>query len=56
MSQDELVVRPSATRPTEGALVFLGEWSLYVPWDDVPDLITKLRRAYNSRPTEREEK
>jgi len=49
--EGEIVVRPSATRPTEHVLVFLGEWSLSVPWDDIPSLITKLRRAYNSRPT-----
>jgi hypothetical protein len=55
MSEDEIVVRPSSTRPTKGVLVFHGEWALYVPWGDVPDLITKLRRAYNDHPTERQE-
>lgn len=48
--EGEIVVRPSATGPTEHVLVFIGDWTLGVPWDEVPGLIAKLRRAYNSRP------
>lgn len=43
--------------PERGAMIISDNWpKVFIPWDEIPDLITKLRRAYNDRPTERQEK
>ena len=42
--------------PLEYALVVIQGSPVIVRWDEIPDLITKLRRAYNSRLTEEQEK
>lgn len=54
---DDYQVEPSPSQPIEEAVIVIWGWhKAFIPWDEIPDLITKLRRAYNSRPTERQEK
>lgn len=52
MADIEVTPCPAYYDPLEYALVVIQGSPVAVRWDDVPDLITKLRRACNSRPKE----
>ena len=47
---DKPHVEPSSLHPQEKAVIFNRPGALTINWEDIPGLITDLRRAYNNRP------